>query len=262
MSETEAPLVLCAIRDGVATLTLNRPRARNALSVTLMDALQTELDNLAGDERARVVILAAEGPAFCAGHDLRELRAQESADGYQRIFEQASRLMLTISRLPQPVIARVQGPAWAAGCQIVATCDLAVAADTAEFATPGVRIGLFCSTPMVALSRAVPRKHALEMLLTGEAVSARHAAAIGLINRAVPEGELDTAVENLVAPILEKSPFTLGLGKEAFQRQLEMGVEEAYTYTTAVMTRNMCAGDAAEGIDAFLEKRAPEWTGS
>ncbi len=248
-------------REGITTLTLNRPAARNALSVALMTALQETLDAIATDRSVRAVILAGNGPAFCAGHDLREIRANPTREFYQALFQQCSRLMLTLTRLPQPVIARVHGVATAAGCQLVATCDLAVASRTARFATPGVNIGLFCSTPMVALSRNVGRKQAMEMLLTGEMIDAETAVRFGLINRAVEPEALDSAVMELAQRITSKSPLTLAIGKEAFYRQLELDLEAAYAYTSEVMTRNMLARDAAEGIDAFLEKRQPVWRG-
>jgi enoyl-CoA hydratase/carnithine racemase len=193
---------------------------------------------------------------------LRELRSNPERSAYQATFELCSRLMTSIVRLPKPVIARVHGVATAAGCQLVASCDLAVAAESARFATPGVNIGLFCSTPMVALSRAVGRKAAMEMLLTGELIDARRAHALGLVNRVVPEADLDAAVAALAGQIVAKSPLTLAIGKEAFYRQAEMGLDEAYAYASEVMTRNMLARDAAEGIDAFLGKRQPEWTGT
>jgi enoyl-CoA hydratase/carnithine racemase len=245
----------------VVTLALNRPEARNSLSVGLMTALQDELDRVAQDPGVRVVVIAGAGPAFCAGHDLREIRANPGRAAYQALFAQCSRLMLSIIRLPQPVIARVHGMATAAGCQLVATCDLAIAGASAKFCTPGVNIGLFCSTPMVALARNVARKHAMEMLLTGEMIDARRAAELGLINRAVPDAELDHAVSELAAKITAKSPLTLKIGKEAFYRQLELRVSEAYDYASEVMTTNMLARDAEEGIDAFLEKRPPIWHG-
>jgi enoyl-CoA hydratase/carnithine racemase len=248
--------------DGAAWLTLNRPAARNALSIGLMDAMLAELDAIATDAAVKVVVISGAGPAFCAGHDLRELRSRPERDAYHLTFELCSRLMTRIVRLPKPVIARVHGVATAAGCQLVASCDLAVAAVTALFATPGVNIGLFCSTPMVALSRAVGRKAAMEMLLTGDLIDAARARELGLINRVVPEAELDAAVEALAGQIVEKSPLTLGIGKEGFYRQAEMGLDEAYAYASEVMTRNMLAHDAAEGIDAFLGKRTPEWTGT
>ncbi len=248
--------------DGAAWLTLNRPTARNALSIGLMEALLTELDAIATDDTAKVVVIGGAGPAFCAGHDLRELRSRPEREAYHATFALCSRLMTRIVRLPKPVIARVHGVATAAGCQLVASCDLAVAAATARFATPGVNIGLFCSTPMVALSRAVGRKAAMEMLLTGDLIDATRARELGLVNRVVPEAELDTAVAALAAQIVQKSPLTLGIGKEGFYRQAEMGLDEAYAYASEVMTRNMLAHDAAEGIDAFLAKRTPEWTGT
>ena len=248
--------------DGVAWLTLNRPAARNALSIGLMEALVGELDAIAADQAVKVVVIGGSGPAFCAGHDLRELRAQPERSSYEATFQICARLMMQIMRLPKPVIARVHGVATAAGCQLVATCDLAVAAETARFATPGVNIGLFCSTPMVALSRVVGRKAAMEMLLTGDLVHAARARELGLVNRVVPEAELDQEVAALARQITEKSPLTLAIGKEAFYRQAEMGLDEAYAYASEVMTRNMLARDAAEGIDAFLGKRPPHWSGT
>lgn len=256
-----APLLLREDRDGVATLTLNRPQARNALSSHLMEAVQAELDAIAADRSVKVVVLAGAGPGFCAGHDLKEMRANPGRETYEALFGQCSRMMLTITRLPQPVIARVHGIATAAGCQLVATCDLAVAADTARFATPGVNIGLFCSTPMVALSRAVGRKHAMEMLLTGDAIDAAQARGMGLVNRVVPADRLDEEVRSLALQIASKSPLTLRIGKEAFYRQVEMGMADAYDYASRVMTENMMARDAEEGIDALLEKRSPVWKG-
>ncbi len=248
--------------ERIAWLTLNRPAARNALSVGLMGALEAALDAIAGDPAVQVVVVGGAGPAFCAGHDLRELRAHPDRSTYQAVFSQCSRLMTKIVRLPKPVIARVHGVATAAGCQLVASCDLAVAADNARFATPGVNIGLFCSTPMVALSRAVGRKVSMEMLLTGELVPAAEARALGLVNRVVPEAELDQAVAALAGQIAAKSPLTLAIGKEAFYRQAEMTLDDAYAYAAEVMTRNMMARDAAEGIDAFLGKRNPVWSGT
>jgi enoyl-CoA hydratase/carnithine racemase len=249
--------------DGnIATLTLNRPAARNALSMGLMEALDAALAAIADDNSVHVVILAANGPAFCAGHDLREIRSTPTRAAYEAVFALCSRLMQRIVGLPKPVIAQVQGVATAAGCQLVASSDLAVAADTARFATPGVDIGLFCSTPMVALSRAVGRKAAMEMLLTGEMVPAGRARELGLVNRVVPADRLHDATLALAAQIAAKSPLTLAIGKEAFYRQAEMDLAAAYEYASAVMTRNMLARDAAEGIDAFLEKRPPAWTGT
>lgn len=248
--------------DGVATLTLNRPDARNALSMGLMQALDKQLAAIDEDRTVRVVIIAANGPAFCAGHDLREVRATPSRAAYEALFATCSALMQRIVRLPKPVIAQVHGVATAAGCQLVASADLAVAADTARFATPGVNIGLFCSTPMVALSRAVGRKAAMEMLLTGDMIPADRARELGLINRVVPTIELAAATLALARQIAGKSPLTLAIGKEAFYRQAEMDLAGAYAYASDVMTRNMLARDAEEGIDAFLQKRQPEWTGT
>jgi len=248
--------------DCVAWLTLNRPASRNAMSMALMQALDAELAAIAGDPDVKVVVIGGAGPGFCSGHDLRELRAHPDAASYQAVFALCSRLMQRIVGLPKPVIARVHGVATAAGCQLVASCDLAVAAETARFATPGVDLGLFCSTPMVALSRAVGRKAAMEMLLTGDMVDATRARELGLINRVVPEAELDAAVAALAGQIAGKSPLTLAIGKVAFYRQAEMPLEDAYAYASEVMVRNMLARDAAEGIDAFLDKRPPAWTGT
>ena len=248
--------------DAIATLTLNRPAARNALSMGLMQALDDALASIALDRSVKAVIVAANGPAFCAGHDLREIRATPTRQAYEAVFALCSRLMQRIVLLPKPVIARVHGVATAAGCQLVASADLAVAADTARFATPGVDIGLFCSTPMVALTRAVGRKAAMEMLLTGDMVPAARARELGLINTVVPEAELVSATRALASRIASKSPLTVAIGKEAFYRQAEMDLTDAYAYASEVMTRNMMARDAAEGIDAFLGKREPRWTGT
>ena len=255
------PLLLRQVQEGIATLTLNRPQARNALSMALMGELLTDLRNLAEEPEIKAVILAGSGPGFCAGHDLKELRSQPKREIYQAVFKRCSELMQAIVALPKPVIAQVHGIATAAGCQLVATCDLAVAAEEARFATPGVNIGLFCSTPMVALSRAVPAKQAMEMLLTGDMIPATRALEIGLINRVVPGTELSAATFALARQIAAKSPLTLKIGKEAFYRQAEMGLAQAYDYASEVMTRNMMAADAAEGIDAFLAKRPPVWRG-
>ena len=248
--------------DGVAHLTLNRPQARNALSMALMAALDEALIALAADPSVKVVIIAGSGPAFCAGHDLREMRAHPEEASAAATFNLCSQLMQRIIALPQPVIAQVHGVATAAGCQLVATCDLAIAADSARFATPGVNIGLFCSTPMVALSRAVPRKQAMEMLLTGDMIPADRAREIGLVNRVVPEAALAATTTALAAAIAAKSALTVAIGKAAFYRQAELPLADAYLYAAAVMTRNMMAHDAAEGIDAFLAKRHPVWTGT
>ena len=249
---SNAPLLLEERADGVLRLTLNRPAQRNALSIGLMTALGEALDRAAADKECRVVVIAGAGPAFCAGHDLREFRTLDSDDrreAYQRIFAQCGALMLQIVRLPKPVIAEVHGIATAAGCQLVATCDLAVAAADARFATPGVDIGLFCSTPMVAM----------EMLLTGELIDAATAKAIGLVNRVVPRPQLAAATAALAQQIAAKSALTVAIGKEAFYRQAELGLAEAYGYAAEIMTKNMLTRDAAEGIDAFLEKRPPVW---
>lgn len=249
----------CQFEDGIATLTLNRPKQRNALNMALMEAMIEALEDIGTNEDIRAVVIRAEGPAFCAGHDLKEMRADPGEDAQAKTFATCAAMMMAIVHLPQPVIARVHGIATAAGCQLVATCDLGVATEDARFATPGVHIGLFCSTPMVALSRNVGRKQAMEMLLTGDMINAKRAEALGLINRAVPADELDSAVAEMAAKIAAKPPLAVRIGKEAFYRQIESGLEEAYEYTGAVMVRNMLTEDAAEGIDAFLEKRRPEW---
>ena len=262
--DTSAP-VLLRERDGeIAILVLNRPAVRNSLSEALLTALTSAFTDIAGDKSIRAVVLAANGTAFCAGHDLKELTARRSdSDGgrdyFRHIMTTCSAMMQQIVNLPQPIIAAVQGVASAAGCQLVATCDLAVASSAAKFATPGVAIGLFCSTPMVALSRNVAPKHAMEMLLTGDMVTAEHAAVIGLINRVVAPGEARKAATALAKQIAAKSSHVLGIGKEAFYRQLELGLAEAYAYASEVMTENMMAHDAAEGICAFIEKRDPTW---
>ena len=247
--------------NGVTTITLNRPQARNALSVGLMTSLQAALDAIAKDSSVKVVVIAGAGPGFCAGHDLKEIRSDPSRETYEALFTQCSRLMITITRLPKPVIAKVHGIATAAGCQLVSTCDLAIASSAARFATPGVKIGLFCSTPMVALSRVTGRKAAMEMLLTGDMVDAETARQNGLINRVVTPDDLDETVAGLAGQIADKSPVSLAIGKEAFYRQLEMPLDDAYAYTAQVMTENMLKRDAEEGIDAFLEKRKPVWRG-
>lgn len=256
------PVLLRRDADGVAWLTMNRPAARNALSMGLMQAMDDALIAIAEDAAVKVVVIAGAGLAFCAGHDLREMRAQPHRAAYQAVFALCSQLMQRIVRLPKPVIARVHGVATAAGCQLVATADMAVAAETARFATPGVNIGLFCSTPMVALTRAIGRKAAMEMLLTGDLVSAERARELGLINRVVPEAELDAATLELATGIAHKSALTVAIGKAAFYRQAEMDLSAAYDFAAEAMTRNMLAQDAAEGIDAFLQKRPPIWTGT
>jgi enoyl-CoA hydratase/carnithine racemase len=250
--------------DGVTRLTLNRAASRNALSFAMLGALQEALARVAAEERVRVVILAAEGPVFSAGHDLREITAHRAdADGGRGFFDAAMRrcaqVMQAVVALPQPVIAEVQVVATAAGCQLVATCDLAVASSQARFCTPGVDIGLFCSTPAVALSRAVPAKAAMEMLLTGEMIGAEHAQRIGLVNRVVPQEELPGATMALASHIAARSAHTVRLGKAAFHRQRGLPLAEAYAHCAAVMTENLLAEDAIEGIGAFLGKRAPVW---
>ena len=262
MAKQQEPVLLRETSDGVATLTLNRPRQRNALSMALMGELNTALIDIATDSNIKVVVIRGNGPGFCAGHDLKEIRADDREEAHQRTFRECARMMTAIVESPKPVIARVHGIATAAGCQLVATCDLAIAADDARFATPGVNLGLFCSTPMVALSRNVNRKQAMEMLLTGEMIDATTAEKFGLINRAVSPDELDKAVHELAVTICSKSPVALEIGKVAFYKQLECGLTEAYEYTGAVMVRNMMTRDAVEGIDAFIEKRRPVWTGT
>ncbi len=260
MADTE--LIQRADGRGVATLSLNRPAQRNALSLALMADLIEHLRAVEADRDIHVVVLAGNGPAFSAGHDLRELSDNPDPGFRKELFGCCSELMLAIVGHRLPVIAKVHGVATAAGCQLVATCDLAVAGGSARFATPGVNIGLFCSTPMVALSRAVAAKPAMEMLLTGEMIDAPTARAINLVNRVVPDDELDSAVATLAATIAEKSPLVLAIGKEAFHRQRELPLADAYAYTSEVMMRNLEAADASEGITAFLDKRRPTWTGS
>jgi enoyl-CoA hydratase/carnithine racemase len=252
--------------DGVATLTLSRPEMRNPLSEATLMALSGELARIAEEPSVRVVILAAEGPVFCAGHDLKEMSGRRADPDLGRayfteILGRCSAVMQAITALPQPVIAAVEGVATAAGCQLVASCDLAVAGAYARFCTPGVHIGLFCSTPMVALSRNLAAKHALEMLLLGEMIPAEEAYRMGLINRLVPAGEALIQARTMAAIIAAKSPLTLKIGKQAFYAQREMGLAEAYAYASHVMVENMLARDAEEGIGAFMEKRPPEWRG-
>ena len=254
-------VLLRADQGGIATLTLNRPRQYNALSGGLLSALQRELDEIAADEAIRVVVIAANGKAFCAGHDLKEMRATPNQSYYNALFDQCSKMMLTINRLPQPVIARVQGLATAAGCQLVAACDLAVAVETARFATSGINVGLFCATPAVAVSRNLARKQAFEMLVSGDFIDAQKALAEGLVNRVAPAEELDAVVQALADSIIAKSAVAVRMGKEMFYQQLELGMQEAYHYASEVMACNMMADDAGEGIDAFMEKRAPVWRG-
>jgi enoyl-CoA hydratase/carnithine racemase len=244
---------------GVVTLTLNRPQAFNALSEGMLEALQRELDRVAADTSARVVVLAAAGRAFCAGHDLKEMRAEPSLGYYQRLFAMCGRMMMTVQKLPVPVIARVQGVATAAGCQLVAMCDLAVAARDAKFAVSGINVGLFCSTPGVALSRNLSRKAAFEMLVTGEFISAEQALAKGLVNRVVDADRLDAEVETLAANIVAKPRVSIARGKKLFYRQLETGIEAAYADAEATMACNMMDEAALEGVQAFIDKRPPAW---
>lgn len=260
MSATE-PELLIESSEGVVRLTLNRPQRRNALSLSLLTQLEAALAQIANDTTARVVILGGAGPVFSSGHDLSEMVGQSEA-AYRELFALCSRVMLGLRRLPVPVIARVQGPAFAAGCQLVAACDLAVAAETATFATPGVKIGLFCTTPMVPLVRAVPAKAAMEMLLCGEAIPAAQALQWGLINRVVPVEQLDETIAQMTRPILAASPLTVRIGKQAFYAQQTLNEAAAYDAAVNVMTDNACRHDAQEGIGAFLQKRRPEWRGS
>ena len=258
--EREEPVVLRS-QDarGAVTLTLNRPHAFNALSEAMLAALRHEFDAIGEDESARVVVLAADGKAFCAGHDLKEMRAKPSLEYYERLFRQCSEMMLGIQRLPVPVIARVQGVATAAGCQLVAMCDLAVAASTAKFAVSGVNLGLFCSSPGVALSRNILRKAAFEMLITGQFISAEEAKVRGLINRVVEPEDLDAEVEKLVAAIIAKPRVAVAMGKEFFYRQIELGIASAYESAAQTMACNMMDEAALEGVQAFIDKRPASW---
>jgi enoyl-CoA hydratase/carnithine racemase len=263
MLTTDDPLLLRHDdARGVVTLTLNRPQAFNALSEAMLAALQAELSALATDTQARVVVLAAAGKAFCAGHDLKEMRAEPSMDYYRRLFDQCAAVMLAVQRLPVPVIAKVQGIATAAGCQLVAMCDLAVAARNARFAVSGVNLGLFCSTPAVALSRNLGRKAAFEMLVTGEFISADEARIKGLVNRVADAEQLDAEVEALVASIVAKPRLAVSLGKALFYRQLESGIAAAYTDAGQTMACNMMDESALEGVQAFIDKRPPNWSGA
>lgn len=255
------PLLLQETREGVAWLTLNRPRQYNALSEELLAELTGTFRSLADDQTLQAVVLGAAGKAFCAGHDLKQMRAQPDQDYYRRLFAACSEMMLSIRRLPVPVIARVHSIATAAGCQLVGTCDLAVASSEARFATSGINTGLFCSTPAVALSRNVGTKPAFEMLVTGDFISAEEARWLGLINRVVAPEALDDAVDALLGRIVDKSPVAVRTGKQMFYSQQEKQLEEAYTYAAEVMACNMMAADVGEGIDAFMEKRKPVWQG-
>jgi enoyl-CoA hydratase/carnithine racemase len=257
-TQTEA-LLLTETKDGIATLTLNRPGQFNALSSALIDELQSTFDRLAADPTVRVVVLAANGRGFCAGHDLKEIRALGSVHEVESLFARCSRMMMTITTLPQPVIARVHGIATAAGCQLVATCDLVVASTAATFATPGVNIGAFCSTPSVALGRAVGRKHAVEMLFTGEPIGALRAYEIGLVNRVVSPEALDAEVDTLARRIASKSSAAIASGKQVFYRQLELSLGDAYGLAGHTIACDFFSEDGKEGVDAFLGRRAPLW---
>jgi enoyl-CoA hydratase/carnithine racemase len=254
-------LVLVERRDGVATLTLNRPAQFNALSAALIADLQTALDDIAADRTVRVVVLAANGRGFCAGHDLKEIRAMGDVPEVEALFAACSRMMMSLAALPQPVVARVHGIATAAGCQLVASCDLAVASSEARFATPGVNIGAFCSTPSVALGRVVSRKHAMEMLLTGNFIDARRAHEMGLVNTVVAPEALDVAVSELAALIASKSALAIASGKRVFYQQLDLAVADAYAMAGHAIACDFFSEDGREGVDAFLAKRAPHWKG-
>jgi enoyl-CoA hydratase/carnithine racemase len=259
---TSQPDILLRNQDeGVVTLTLNRPKQYNALSEAMLTALQDALDDIGEDDSVRVVVLTGAGKAFCAGHDLKEMRSKPDQEYYRRLFNQCSRMMLTMNRIPQPVIARVHGIATAAGCQLVATADLAVASSEASFATSGINLGLFCATPGVPLSRNVLRKHAMEMLLTGEFISAEAAVDLGLVNRVVDPDMLDNQVMALAQHITDRSPVAVRTGKQMFYKQIDKELEAAYEFAAEVMACNMMAEDAVEGIDAFMEKRDPTWRG-
>ena len=264
MSENESAsdnksILLREDSNGICTLTLNRPEKRNALSSDLLTALQEAFDELADDKSIKVIILAANGPVFSSGHDLNEVRTDSSYAVMHALFEQCSDVMITMKKQPQPIIAKVHGTAMAAGCQLMANCDLAVATETAKFALPGSSIGLFCSTPAVAVGRVTSTKHAMEMLLTGEAMDAPTAYRFGLINRHVPNAALDSTVMDFAELIARKSSYTLRVGKEAFYRQQDMDLEQAYVMAAEVMVQNMLAEDAHEGMTAFIEKREPVW---
>jgi enoyl-CoA hydratase/carnithine racemase len=253
------PLVLQQQKGAVAYLTLNRPAQYNALSEEMLAAIEAALDKIAADAGTRVVVLAGAGKAFCAGHDLKQMKSNPSVDYYRRLFADCSRLMMRIQSMPQPVIARVHGIATAAGCQLVAMCDLAIAADDARFAVSGINVGLFCATPSVALSRNIGRKAAFEMLVTGEMIDAATAAQRGLINRCVPEGRLDHEISRIAAAIAAKPPSAVAAGKALFYRQLESGLQSAYELAGEVMACNMIDSSAQEGVAAFIEKRPPNW---
>ena len=261
---TDAPVLLRGDIDGIALLSLNRPQSRNALSEAMLEALASEFASIADDKSVRAIIISHNGPAFSAGHDMKEMTAHRNDPDrgrayFRALMEQCSAVMMSIRKLPQPVIAAVEGVAAAAGCQLVASCDLAVASESAKFSTPGVHIGLFCSTPMVALSRNVSNKHAMEMLLTGDMISADDAYRIGLVSRVVPAGKASEEALALARQIASKSMLTVKIGKEAFYKQRELDLADAYKLTIDVMVENMLAHDAQEGIGAFIEKRDPNW---
>jgi enoyl-CoA hydratase/carnithine racemase len=256
------PFILSGREGGVARLTLNRPERFNPLSSAMITALQAELDAIASDTSVRVVILAAAGRGFCAGHDLKEMRAHADDKVWQRrLFDDCSRMMITLTKMPQPVIARVHAIATAAGCQLVSMCDLAIAADSALFAMPGVNIGVFCSTPAVGVARNISRKRAMEMLITGEPIDAQTALAWGLVNRVVPADKLDAEVQRFSEIILSRSPATIAMGKQTFYRQIDRPLEAAYDIASESMACNVLLEDAAEGMDAFIGKRRPSWRG-
>ncbi|HWA13763.1 MAG TPA: enoyl-CoA hydratase [Burkholderiales bacterium] len=259
LQTNDEPILLRSDDRGVATVTLNRPKQYNALSEELLAGLQSTLDAIAADASVRVVVIAGSGTAFCAGHDLKQMRANPQKAYYDKLFAQCSAVMMTITRMPQPVIARVHGIATAAGCQLVAQCDLAVASENAKFAVSGINVGLFCSTPSVPLGRNVSRKQAMEMLLTGAFVDAAAAKTRGLVNRVAPADKLDAEVRALADEIIAKSAVAVSTGKKMFYKQVEMGMEAAYEYAAEVMACNMMADDVGEGIDAFAQKRKPEW---
>lgn len=260
-SETTLPILIREDEAGVTTLTLNRPSQFNSLSEEMLVELQAALNAIAADNTVRAVVIAGAGKAFCAGHDLKQMRANPSKAYQQKLFKQCGKVMMTLTEMPQPVIARIHGIATAAGCQLVAMCDLAVAAEGAKFAVSGVNLGLFCSTPSVALGRAMGRKQAMEMLLTGDFIDAAEAQRRGLVNRVVPLEQLDAEVTKLTDSICGKSPVAVGMGKQMFYKQLEMGLDGAYQLASETMACNMMAADAAEGIDAFMQKRRPQWRG-
>ena len=261
MQAAEDSILLRSDVDGVSYLTLNRPNQFNSLSLSMLDALLEELDRIAGQPEIRVVVLAGAGKAFCAGHDLKEMRANHVKAFQQDLFRRCTKVMMRIVSMPQPVIARIHGIATAAGCQLVSMCDLAVAVDTARFAVSGINVGLFCSTPSVGLSRNMGRKQAFEMLVTGDFIDANEARARGLVNRVVAADRLDEEVAALVSSICAKSPVAVAMGKQLFYKQLEMGLDAAYQVAGEVMACNMMTEDAAEGIDSFIAKRKPEWKG-